>query len=444
VSSNEPTTVLTAITRRRFLLTGWPWRSLGHVLTTVPVVCVVALPFAAFCVPWLVLAVWSGAGMYPQPLGRVLFLGVLGAVLVFGLGPLVAIPLAALERTRLRLVSRDRALSAHRCPPAAGLWAWVRTRYTEAATWRELGYTFLLLTLVPALWLSGAVIVGLIVVMVVSPLLVRDGDEAVALGFSQITSVDQAVPYAIAGLLLLPAIPYVSALIAGLHGALTRSLLCGDDPDALRARLVEVSRSRARLVDSFEAERRRIERDLHDGAQSLLVNLTLQLGMAKLDLPPDSAAAKSVSQAHDQAKELMAELRQLIRGIHPRVLTDRGLPDALRALTEAFVAPVGVTADLPSRPAPDVEVAAYFVVVEALNNVSKHADATVVDVAVRRAGDVLVVEVVDDGCGGADPERGSGLTGLADRVAAVDGRMLLSSPPGGPTVVRVELPWIEN
>ncbi len=109
--------------------------------------------------------------------------------------------------------------------------------------------------------------------------------------------------------------------------------------------------------------------------------------------------------------------------------------------------PVGVTADIPFRPPapPDVEVAAYFVVVEALNNVAKHADATAVDVAVRRAGgDLLVVEVVDDGCGGADPERGSGLTGLADRVAVVDGRMLLSSPPGGPTVVRVELPWIEN
>ncbi len=179
----------------------------------------------------------------------------------------------------------------------------MRTRYTEAATWRELGYAVLLLTLIPALLLSGAVIVGLIVVMVVSPLMVGDGDGgAVALGFSQITSVDQAVPYAIAGLLLLPAIPYVIALIAGLHGAFARSLLCGDDPDALRARLVEVSRSRARLVDSFEAERRRIERDLHDGAQSLLVNLTLQLGMAKLDLPPDSAAAKSVSQVHDQPR----------------------------------------------------------------------------------------------------------------------------------------------
>ncbi|NKT14545.1 sensor histidine kinase, partial [Rhodococcus hoagii] len=153
--------------------------------------------------------------MYPQTLGRVLFLGVLGAVLVFGLGPLVAIPLAALERTRLRLVSRDRALSAHRCPPAAGLWAWVRTRYTEAATWRELGYTFLLLTLVPALWLSGAVIVGLIVVMVVSPLLVRDGDEAVAL--VSVRSRRSTRPFRTRSRVCspLPAIPYVSALIAG-------------------------------------------------------------------------------------------------------------------------------------------------------------------------------------------------------------------------------------
>jgi len=441
---SAPPTPLTAVTRRGFLLSSWPWRSLAYLLTTLPVALVAALPCSALAVPWVVLVVWAGDGNYPQPLGKVLFLVALGAILVVGLGPLVALALATLERQRIRLVFIGRRSTAHRRPPAAGLWPWLRTRYTEAATWKALGYTILLLLVVPVAYFLAVVLVGLILIMVISPLVVRDGDEAVALGFSQITSMDQAVPYAIVGLVLIPAIPYIVAIAAGLHVALAKFLLLGDAPDVLRAQLVEVARSRARLVDAFEAERRRIERDLHDGAQALLIDLTLRLGMARLDLPADSPAAESVSRAHEQAKQLMAELRKLIRGIHPRVLTDRGLPAALRELAEDVAVPVSVTADIARRPPPHVEIAAYFVVVEALNNIAKHADATEVGIGARLDGERLVVEVVDDGRGGADPERGSGLTGLADRVAVMDGRMLLSSPPGGPTIIRVELPCDQN
>ncbi|QKT12008.1 sensor histidine kinase [Rhodococcus sp. W8901] len=441
--SDEPLTPLAAITRRRFLLTGWPWRALAYLLTTPPVVLAAALPFSGLVAPWIVLMVWAGDGSYPQPLGTVLFLVVLGAILVVGLGPLLAVPLAALERQRIRLVIPGRAITAHRHPPAAGLWPRLRTRYTEAATWKALAYASLLIVVAPAAYVLAAVFVLLILIMLASPLLVSEG-QPVALGLSQLTSAPQAVPYAIAGLALLPTIPYVFAILAGLHAVIARALLLADDPDNLRAQLVDVARSRARLVDAFEAERRRIERDLHDGAQSLLLNLTLQLGMARLDLPTGSPASASVAHAHEQAKQLMTELRQLIRGIHPRVLTDRGLPAALRELTEDVAIPVTVTADIPRRPPSHAEIAAYFVVVEALNNVTKHADATEVAVTARIQGDALTVEVVDDGHGGADPGRGSGLTGLADRVAVIDGRMLLSSPPGGPTIVRVELPCSQN
>jgi signal transduction histidine kinase len=292
---------------------------------------------------------------------------------------------------------------------------------------------------VPVLYSVALLLVVLIGAMAASPLLVSDGGE-VSLGFGQVADVEGALPYALAGTALLPAVPYVFALVAGAHAAAARALLCGGDTEELRAQLVEVSRSRARLVDAFEAERRRIERDLHDGAQQRLVGLTLQLGMARLDLPPDSPAARTVTEAHTQAKQLMAELRALIHGIHPQVLTDRGLAAALRELADDAAVPVTVSTDLPERLPEHVSHAAYFVVAEALTNVAKHAQAASASVTARLRDGVLVVEVGDDGQGGADPARGSGLTGMADRVAVADGRMLLSSPPGGPSLLRVELP----
>jgi signal transduction histidine kinase len=432
-------TPLEALARRRFLLTGWPWRSLAYLLTT-PVVAVTAgFPLMLVGLPWVVLLVQLADGGLRWPLGTVLLAVVLGAVLLAAGGPLVALPLAILERRRLRLVDTRPAASGHRRPGDHGLWPWLRTRYTEAATWRALGYTALLVTVAPLLYVVGFVLAAVVAVLIVSPLLV-DGTEPVAIGFGEVTRVEDALPYALAGVALLPAVPYLFALVAGVHAAAARALLCGGDAAGLRARLVEVSRSRARLVDAFEAERRRIERDLHDGAQQRLVGLTLQLGLARLDLPPDSPAARTVTEAHTQAKQLMAELRQLIRGIHPQVLSDRGLAAALRELADEAAVPVTVDTDLPERLPDHVEHAAYFVVTEALTNVAKHAQATSASVTAHERDGVLVVEVRDDGRGGADPARGSGLTGMADRVSVADGRMLLSSPPGGPTVLRVELP----
>jgi signal transduction histidine kinase len=201
-----------------------------------------------------------------------------------------------------------------------------------------------------------------------------------------------------------------------------------------------VSRSRARLADAFEAERRRIERDLHDGAQQRLVSLTLQLGLARLDLPPGSPAAETITAAHEQAKQLMAELRELIHGIQPQVLTDLGLPAALGELADQAPIPVAVDAHLAGRLPSQIENTAYFVVAEALTNIAKHSGATSASVTARQHHGVLTVEISDNGHGGANPRSGTGLTGLADRVAVTGGRMLLSSPAGGPTLLRVELP----
>jgi signal transduction histidine kinase len=187
-------------------------------------------------------------------------------------------------------------------------------------------------------------------------------------------------------------------------------------------------------------ERRRIERDLHDGAQQRLVALAMDLGMAREKLASQPEAARAlIDEAHDGAKRALAELRNLARGIHPAVLTDRGLDAAISALAARSPVPVEVDVQLHGRPPAAVESTAYFVVAEALANVAKHAAATHAEVRVIRKDEWLLVEVCDDSVGGADPA-GGGLAGLADRVAAVDGRLAVASPQGGPTVVRAELP----
>jgi signal transduction histidine kinase len=425
--------LLAVIGRRGFLLTAWPWRAVGYLLSTVPVMAVAGLPMGLLGLPLLFAAAPDlGLG------GRAL-LAVLGVLLVVGLGPLVTVPLAALERRRLRLVDARPAASGHRRPSGRGVLSWLRTRYTEPATWRELGYFLLLVAAVPVLYAALLTVVIFQVGALAAPLILLDGGGSMALGPVKVATSGAALPYALAALVLLPVLPYLLALVAGGQGALAGALLLSGSGERLQARLVEVTRSRARLVDAFEAERRRIERDLHDGAQQRLLSLTMKLGLARMDLPPGTAA-DSVAEAHQEAKRLMTELRELVRGIHPRVLTDRGLVAALGELADRCPLAVTVEADLPARPPRPVESTAYFAAAEALTNAAKHSGARRARLSVRWSGGILTLEVVDDGTGGADPGRGTGLAGLADRVSVIDGRLLVSSPPGGPTLVRVELP----
>jgi signal transduction histidine kinase len=226
-------------------------------------------------------------------------------------------------------------------------------------------------------------------------------------------------------------------VVAGVRAELARALLTGGDGDS--ERVSELARSRARLVDAFEAERRRIERDLHDGAQQRLVALTMTLGLARLDAPP-GPLADQLAKAHEEAGEALVELRELIHGIHPKVLADYGLQAAVADAADRSPVPVDLDLELPGRLPGPVETAAYFVVCEALANVAKHSGADRAGVRGGYADGRLVLQVRDDGRGGADAEGGSGLTGLADRVSVLDGRLSLSSPPGGPTLLRVEIP----
>jgi signal transduction histidine kinase len=207
----------------------------------------------------------------------------------------------------------------------------------------------------------------------------------------------------------------------------------------LRARIEELRASRARIVSAADEERRRLERDLHDGAQQRLVALVLNLRLARNSDDP-VAVRELLDDAIEELTEATAELRELARGIHPAILTDRGLDAAVTALASRATVPVEIQRVPEERLDAPVESTAYFVVAEALTNVARYSQASHAEVEIGRANGTLVVEVRDDGVGGADPGRGSGLRGLADRVAAVDGRLVVKSEPGGGTTVHAEIP----
>ena len=209
-----------------------------------------------------------------------------------------------------------------------------------------------------------------------------------------------------------------------------------------RAAQKELRQSRARIVEATVAERRRLERDLHDGAQQRIVAVSLGLRLARTRLRPDvdAAALAGLNEAAEELKTALLELRELARGIHPAILTEAGLGPAIDSLAARSTVPAEVTALPERRLSPAVESTAYFVVSEALANVAKYASATRATVSAVCPGDSLRVEISDDGVGGADPTRGSGLRGLADRVAAIGGKLSIDSPVGGGTRLVAELP----
>jgi len=435
----DPQAALEAVAWRRLLVSFWPWRSALYLLATLPSAAVAAALLAVPAVPWLVLARGRFQG------GAIVLLILLGCVLVAAAGPLIAIPVAATARWRAVIVDRRHVGPVQHVPGAGGVVSRLRARYADPAAWREAGYACLLATVLPLIIIAALFTLLLAEVLIVTPLAVALFGPPMQLGNLQATSVPQSVPFFFAGVVLLGLWLYLVTLAAGADAALARSMLTGGgQADRLRAELTEVAASRARLAGAFETERRRIERDLHDGAQQKLIALTMQLGLARLDLPPGSAAEQGVTAAHEQAKQLMADLRDLIHGIQPQILTDLGLPAALSELADQAPIPVTVHSSLTGRLPAQAENTAYFAAAEALTNVAKHSRAASATVIAQASDGTLVLEIRDDGRGGADPARGSGLTGLADRVAVAGGRMLLSSPPGGPTILRVEVPCLSS
>lgn len=387
-----------------FVATVWPWRALAYLLSGVA--------FGAITALVLMLVLAAGA------LTAVVLVGVaiLASMALFG------VPVAAIERRRLRLIDLDPAPDPHSKPAQPGLASWVRTRIHEQVTWRELGFTAL--SVLGLWWVDGVVLFfafGLPFVLIQSAVL------------------DSTVwPLAIIGVVVVPTAPFIVTLWAAAHGALARAILAPRDAE-LGRELIEVKRSRERLVAAFDNERTRIERDLHDGPQQRLASLRLTLGMMQLDAPSGSPLAAQLVQAQGQASAALTELRDLARGVRPPALTDHGLARALSDISSRFAIPVEINASIP-RLSQQIELTAYYVAAELLSNIAKHSEATQVEVQASVHNDHLTLAVSDDGRGGADADGGNGPTGLADRLAVVDGRLRVSSPQGGPTIVIAEIP----
>ena len=410
------------------LWSGPAWRATGNVLAALLVGLVGGILLGGLAL------IWGGAiySLVHWPVGgwahAVLYIAV---VLV---GPVLVLwavqGLAALQRSRLRATLGLDIPAGPRTPERK---PWPVGPWLTAATWRQLGFHLLALVtgvigggLVAACWLAPAAAIGYL-----------------AAGHPPAAA---AVAVAAATALLLAA-PWLARQVTRADAASARALLGPGRSEELAQRVESLARSRADVVAAADAERRRIERDLHDGAQQRLVSLAMNLGMARerfADAP--EPVRRAIADAHDEAVLALSELREFIRGLHPAVLNDRGLDAALSGLAARAPLPVRLRVDMPRAASPSVEAVAYFIVSEALTNVVKHAQATQAQVTVTRDGDVLRIAVTDDGSGGAAPAEGddagagTGLRGLAQRAAAVDGTLTIDSPPGGPTVIAAELP----
>lgn len=248
------------------------------------------------------------------------------------------------------------------------------------------------------------------------------------------------LPLAALGVALTALAIWTAPWLLWAFGKLARLLLGPRDVE-LRLRVQQLARTRSEAIDASAAEIRRIERDLHDGAQARIVAMGMTLGAAEDLLYTDPEAARAlIGEARESSARALAELRVLVTGIHPPVLADRGLADAVRALALDIGLSVDVTTDVTGRPTAPVESAAYFAVSELLANASKHSGARQIWVDMRHADGVLQIDVTDNGCGGADPTHGTGLRGIERRVAAFDGALVISSPAGGPTTAKMEIP----
>jgi signal transduction histidine kinase len=350
--------------------------------------------------------------------------------------------LADLERRTIGALTGTVIASPYRPLPEGGWWERLRARLADPATWKDLAFLFLQLPF----GLVGFVVTVAVLAIGLQCLTVplwywAPSDTADLFGFFTVDTLPEAlacVPFG--ACVLLVGIPALSKL-GRLYTVYAELLLGSNEDPALTAQVSDLRDARARIIEAADAERRRIERDLHDGAQQRLVALSLSLRMAeKRAAAGDPGAAELVRSANEEASLALKELRDLARGIHPAILTNRGLAAALDDLASRAPVPVELVAMPGERLSDQVESAAYFLVSECLANVGKHAKATRATVAVTVVGEELEVIVKDDGVGGAELGNGSGLQGLEDRVGALDGCVDIESPPGGGTTVMATIP----
>ncbi|QES43259.1 histidine kinase [Streptomyces venezuelae] len=409
------------------------WREFGYTMLSLPI----GITSFVFAVTMLSL----GVGLL------ITFIGI--PVLAAGLAGCRGI--GALERTRARgLLGLEVSAPEPLRPKGGGPMAFMGAVLKSGASWRHVLYSLLMLpwsifsfTVAIVFWAYGWMMLTYPLWFWLFPM--YGGQDGIQLyGGDDGHRIYLDNPFEIGitaatGLLVTLATPWILRALTTVDRVMVYGLL---GPSRLATRVVELESDRGVVVDTAAADLRRIERDLHDGAQARLVALAMDLGLAKEKLAEDpEAAARMVDEAHGEVKVALQELRDLARGIHPAVLTDRGLDAALSALAARCTVPVQVDVDLTSRPAAAIEGIAYFTVSELLQNISKHSRARNASVDVWRAENRLMLQVTDNGTGGADVSAGSGLAGLAERLDAVDGILVVDSPQGGPTTVTAELPW---
>ncbi|GGV56946.1 histidine kinase [Streptomyces longisporoflavus] len=409
------------------------WKEFGHVLLSLPI----SLVTFTFAVTMLSL----GVGLLITFIGIPVLAAGLAACRGFG----------TLERVRARALLGVEVADPEPLRPknGGGPMAWMGAVLKSGVSWRHVLYAVLHMpwaifsfTVSVAFWTYGWAMLTYPLWQWLFP--VYGGQDGIQLYGDDGHRILIDNPFeigvtALTGLLITLATPWIIRALTTVDRVMVVGLL---GPSSLATRVVELESDRGVVVDTAAADLRRIERDLHDGAQARLVALAMDLGLAKEKLTEDpQAAARMVDEAHGEVKVALQELRDLARGIHPAVLTDRGLDAALSALAARCTVPVQVEVDLPARPAAAIEGIAYFTVSELLQNISKHARASRGSVDVWKVENRLMLQVTDDGAGGADVTGGSGLAGLAERLDAVDGILVVDSPVGGPTAVTAELPW---
>lgn len=378
---------------------------------------------------------------------------VIVGVPVIGLAIEVAKVFAAFERWRMRFVDGTPLIPrpyrplfpAPAAPTEARVRAWAEAEFLDASRWFDVVYVAIALPLAVLEFAVSIVLWSIAIAGALVPLVALVAHLAGA-RFPATAGPNPAVILWIVFLVGMAMLPIAASVTRGmvvLHRYVVEGLLCISPAEALRRENERLRESRSAAVELEASELRRIERDLHDGAQQRLVMLAIDLSLAEDKLDTDPAAARTlIVGARDQARHALAEIRAVVRGMAPAILLDRGLVAALGAVAGQSAVPTFIDSDLPvgERLPHAVERAAYYVVTEALANVGKHAAASRIEVTLRREPARLGVWVRDDGCGGATIAGGGGLAGLRDRVAALDGRLLLHSPKGGPTVLHVEFP----
>lgn len=393
----------------RFLFSRWPWLALVYAVTSA-ILTLVLIPLIVVTI--FILPLW---------------------------GILVAI----LERRRLRLLGLSTPPSGHVHVPRDERRHWLNIRLMEPATWREaaalLAGLILGATAVVAVFAQAMALAVLIAIPTMALRRAADitlfGDTRIVIGPETWWQPLLLIPVA------LLVFAYVNAAIAAVHGSCIRWLIAPRIAE-IDQRVEQLTRSRAAIVTAHESERQRIERDLHDGVQQELVGIAARLGILELELRggTDDARYTALRAAQDQTERALTSLRETVRGIHPAILSDYGLPAALDELAGRSAVPLQIDDRGFPRLAPAAEAAGYFFVAESLTNTAKHTAAPHLRVTLSADDEQVVIEARDEGHGGADASRGTGLRGLAERADVLGGELRVTSPPGGPTILTLVLP----